>query len=93
MAAVAKGLTTMFIHNFDSLVTKDYLDTRFSEFETGINANMDQRFTQMETRFVKQSSDVDIRFERMEGKFLLMYWMQGLTIACVVIPAIRDFLS
>jgi hypothetical protein len=28
---VAKGLTTMFIHNFESLVTKDYLDTRFSE--------------------------------------------------------------
>jgi hypothetical protein len=28
---VAKGLTAMFVHNFDSLVTKDYLDTRFDE--------------------------------------------------------------
>jgi hypothetical protein len=28
---VAKGLIAMFVHNFDSLVTKDYLDTRFSE--------------------------------------------------------------
>ena len=37
---VAKGLTAMFIHNFDSLVTKDYLDTRFSEMEVRI----DKRF-------------------------------------------------
>jgi hypothetical protein len=24
---IAQGLTAMFVHNFDSLVTKDYLDT------------------------------------------------------------------
>ena len=41
---VAKGLTTMFIHNFGSLVTRDYLDTRFTEFETRIEAKMDRRF-------------------------------------------------
>ena len=45
----AKGLTTMFIHNFDELVTKDYLDTRFSEFE----ARMDMKFANMETRFAR----------------------------------------
>ena len=28
---IAQGLTSMFVHNFDSLVTKDYLDVRFSE--------------------------------------------------------------
>jgi hypothetical protein len=27
----AKAMTAMFLHNFDALVTKDYLDTRFSE--------------------------------------------------------------
>ena len=41
---VARGLTTMFIHNFDSLVTKDYLGTRFTEFETRVNANMNKQF-------------------------------------------------
>ena len=46
---VVKGLTAMFIHNFDVLVTKDYLDTRFSEFE----ARMDLRFAAMETRFAR----------------------------------------
>ena len=80
--AVAKGMTNMFIHNFEALVTRDYLDTRFSEFETGVNANMDRKF-----------AESDVRFERIDGKFLLMYWMQGLTIACVVIPVIRNLLA
>ena len=30
---VAKGLTAMFVHNFDALVAKDYLDTHFREFD------------------------------------------------------------
>ena len=34
---VAKGLTTMFVHNFDSLVTRDYLDTRFAGMEAVSN--------------------------------------------------------
>jgi hypothetical protein len=46
---VAKCLTAMFIHNFDTLVTKDYLDIRFSEFE----ARIDLRFADMETRFAR----------------------------------------
>jgi len=87
--AVAKGLTNMFIHNFDALVTRDYLDTRFSEFEARLNANIYKCFVGVD----KQFSGIDIRFERMDGKFFLMYWMQGLTIACVVIPAIRTFLG
>ena len=79
---VAKGVTRMFIHNFDTLVTRDYLDTRFTEFETRIEAKMDRRF-----------AAVDVRFERMQGRFNLVYWMQGLTLACVVVPLIRSFLA
>ena len=37
----AQAMTAMFIHNFDALVTKDYLDTRFDAFEAGVNASMD----------------------------------------------------
>ena len=72
----------MFIHKLDSLVTRDYLDTRFTEFETRIEAKMDRRF-----------AAVDVRFERMQGRFNLVYWMQGLTLACVVVPLIRSFLG
>ena len=112
---VAKGVTRMFIHNFDSLVTRDYLDTRFTEFETRIEAKMDRRFAELagdinrrfgemtgefDRRLGELASDtdrrfaaVDVRFERVEGKFNLVYWMQGLTLACVVVPLIRSFLA
>ena len=112
---VAKGVTRMFIHNFDSLVTRDYLDTRFTEFETRIEAKMDRRFAELagdiNRRFAEMTGEfdrrlgelasdtdrrfaaVDVRFERVEGKFNLVYWMQGLTLACVVVPLIRSFLA
>ena len=107
----ARAMTAMFLHNFDALVTKDYLDVRLTEFETRLEARVDkridQRFAELEERFVGRFADIDKRFtevdqrfagidlrlERMEGKFTLVYWMQGLTIACVVIPVIRSFLG
>ena len=65
---VAKGLTTMFIHNFDALVTKDYLDTRFLEFES----RMDLRFAEMESRmdlrFADMESRMDLRFADMDSR-------------------------
>ena len=123
---VAKGVTKMFIHNFDTLVTRDYLDTRFTEFETRIEAKMDRRFAGMaahfdqrmselagdsERRFAELARDtdrrfagmagdidrrfaaVDVRFERIEGRLNLVYWIQGLTLACVVVPLLRSFLG
>ena len=62
---VAKGLTKMFIHNFDALVTKDYLDTRFTEFETRIGATMDKRFNEVDKRF----NEVDTRFSEVDKRF------------------------
>jgi hypothetical protein len=92
------------------LVTKDYLDSRFNEFETRLEAKLDKRltefaldidkrftgidkhFTDLETDINRRFAAVDVRFERIEGRFNLVYWMQGLTIICVVIPLIRGFL-
>jgi len=31
----AKAMTATLLHNFDTLVTRGYLDTRFAEFEPG----------------------------------------------------------
>ena len=71
------------------------INQRFSEMDTSINQrfsemnkSIDQRFTAVDARF----SAIDVRLERVDGRFNLVYWMQGLTLACVVIPAIRDFL-
>ena len=65
----AKAMTAMFLHNFDALVTTDYLDTRFTEFETRIEANMDKRFSAMEAsvdkRFSAMETSVDKRFSAM----------------------------
>ena len=96
----AKAMTAQFIHNFDALVTRDYLDSRFSDFENRLEAKMDRRFGEVDKQLAEivkttdsRFAGVDVRFERVDGKFTLMYWMQGLTIACVVIPAIRSFLA
>ncbi len=32
----AKAMTAMFLHNFDALVTKDYLDSRLNELDVKI---------------------------------------------------------
>ena len=67
----AKAMTAMFLHNFDALVTTDYLDTRFTEFETRIESNMDKRFNAMEARvdqrFRAMEARVDKRFSAMEA--------------------------
>ncbi len=67
----AKAMTAMFLHNFDALVTTDYLDTRFSEFETRIEANMDKRCSAMEAsvdqRFNAMEASVTRRFSAMEA--------------------------
>ena len=77
---VAKGLTIMLVHNFDTLVTKDYLDTRFSEFETRVDAKMERRFVGVDKQFVsmekrftaidKQFSKIDKQFSKIDMQFV-----------------------
>ena len=49
--AQADAMKEAFVHNVDALVTRDYLDTRFTEFETRVEANMERRFTEVDKRF------------------------------------------
>ena len=86
---VAKGLTAMFIHNFESLprfigyalVTKDYLDTRFSEFE----ARMDLRFAESESR-------VDQRFAGIDTQLARVSVLQRVILAALAIPVLQTVL-
>jgi len=66
--AQAEAMKEAFVHNVDALVTRDYLDTRFTEFETRIEANMDKRFSAMEAGVDKRFSSVDQRFNAMESR-------------------------
>ena len=94
---VAKGLTTMFIHNFDELVTKDYLDTRFSEFES----KMDLRFAESESRtdlrFAESESRTDRRFAQLESKmdvsFARVNIILGILLVAIAIPMIQTLLT
>ena len=83
---VAKGLTTMFIHNFEALVTKDYLDTRFSEFES-----------KMDLRFAEHQSGVDLRFAELESKmdvgFARVNIILGILLVAIAIPMLQTLLT
>ena len=98
--AQADAMKEAFVHNVDALVTRDYLDTRFSEFETRVEANMDRRFTEVEKQFTalefsvdKRFSALDLKFEGINGQFRLVYWMLAVVIASTVIPAIQQLYS
>ncbi len=67
-----------FVHNIDQLVTRDYLDARLAKVEASLD--------RLEAR-------VDGRITRLEANFRLVYWGQGLTIAAVVLPQLRQFLA
>ena len=66
--AVVKGYTAMLVHNFDALVTKDYLDTRFSEFESRVDVRFLEAENRTDARFKDLESKMDLRFAETDGK-------------------------
>jgi hypothetical protein len=62
--AVVRVYTAMFVHNFDALVTKDYLDTRFSEFESRV----DLRLIETDSKIRDLASRMDLRFAEAEKR-------------------------
>ena len=95
--AVVKVYTAMFVHNFDALVTKDYLDTRFSEFES----KMDLRFLEAENRtdgrFKDLESRMDLRFAELESKmdvrFARVNVVLGILLVGIIIPNLQAVLT
>ncbi len=67
--AVVRGYTAMLVHNFDALVTKDYLDTRFSEFESRI----DLRFADLESRIDRRFAEADGKLNDLESRMDLRF--------------------
>ena len=92
--AQADAMKEAFVHNVDALVTRDYLDTRFTEFETRVEANMDKRFNAMEAsvnkRFsameasvAERFSSVDQQFSRVDQQFLGLESMMDVQFAAI----------
>ena len=83
---IAQGLTSMFVHNFDALVTKDYLDARLGGMDArlggmdaqlgGMDArldSMDARLEGIDTRLV----GIDTRLEGIDTRLVGMDAMLG----------------
>ncbi len=75
----AKAMTQVFVHNMDALVTRDYLDTRFSEFATRLEARIDAK---MERRF----AEMEVRFARVNV-------LLGVILVAVVIPVLQTIFA
>ena len=101
---VAQGLTAMFVHNFESLVTKDYLDTRFSEQ----SVKMDLLAAEVEHRLDLFSAEVDGKLDRLsaqtdgkldlfaaeiDGKLGKLYVMFGVIVAGLSIPILQTLIT
>jgi deoxyadenosine/deoxycytidine kinase len=92
-SAQAEVMAEVLLQNVDALVTHDYLDARFSEFEHRIEMRfnelehrIDQRFVALEQRTDARFAAIDLRFAQLDGKFRLIYWMMGIVIASTTLP-------
>ena len=83
--------------NLESLVTKDFLesrlDVRFAEQNAAINtrfaeqrAYIDTKFEQVKTRFAEQKADTDTNFR-------VLFWIQGILVAGIVLPTLERLLA
>ena len=101
---IAQGLTSMFVHNFDSLVTKDYLDARFSEQAARLDA-MDVKFdaklgllsAEIDAKFRLFSAEFDAKLgllsAEIDGKLGKLYVMLGVIMAGVAVPIMQTAIA
>lgn len=73
----------------------DRMDTRFDGIDARLD-RMDTRFDGIDARLQgidARLNQIDQRFIEMDGKFRLLFWMQGMTIAVIVIPLLSKLLG
>ena len=97
--AQAEVLGEAFLYNLDEIVTRDCLDSRLAPINMRLDA-IESRLDSMEIGLESRMDSIEIRLNRMDqrfvaidGKFRLMFWMQGVIIAVVVIPALTRLLG
>ena len=97
---VAKGFVKMSLHNFDALVTKDYLDTRFTEFESRMalrfaesDGKLKDLESRMDLRFAEFESRMDLRFAAMETRFARTNVILGILLVGIIIPNLQAVLT
>ena len=96
---IAQGLTSMFVHNFDSLVTKDYLDARFSEqsarmdfLATELGSRLDNMDVRLDSMDIKFDAKLGLLSAEIDGKLGKLYVMLGVIMAGLAVPIIQTFI-
>ena len=94
--AHAEIMAEAFVFNMDALVTKDYLDTRFAEFEARIGREIDQRFAAQDARFDQRFNDLESRmqlgFAEVETRFARVNVMLAVILAALAVPVLQTLL-
>ena len=87
--------------NLESLLTKEYfqsrltarfaeqdarIDTRFAEQDARIDTRFAEQDARIDTRFAEQKAYMEIRFAQIDNKFRFHSWTQAIIIAAVVTP-------
>jgi hypothetical protein len=75
----AEVLTEAFMVNLESLVTKEYLESR-------LTAKFAEQDARINTRFAEQKAYMDTRFAHIDSKFRFHSWTQAIIIAAVILP-------
>lgn len=86
----AEVLTEAFTVNLESLVTKEYLESR-------LDARFAEMKSYMDTGFAEQDSRVDTRFAELkadfDGKFRTLYVILGVIMVGVILPYLERVLA
>ncbi|MCP5148620.1 MAG: DUF1640 domain-containing protein [Pseudomonadales bacterium] len=93
---VAKGVTRMFIHNFDTLVTKDYLESRFAASDAAIQARFADFRLEMQREFEKIHGEfkaVNAEAGDLRSTLKLHSWMLALLMGGIFIPLVQSVLG
>ena len=87
--AQAEAMKDAFDHNVDRLVTRDYLDARFTAFES----HLDHRIAEVRLEFRGDMGELRGDMGELRSTLNLHSWMLGLLIVTSVVPALLKILA
>ena len=101
----ADVLTEALNVNLESLVTKEFLDSRmdarFAEQDARIDTRFAEQDARIDTRFAEQRAYMDSRFAHIEAKlegkidsnYRVFVWTQAIVMAAVILPYLERLMA
>ena len=97
----AELLTEAFKMNLESLVTKEFFESRLSVRFAAQEARVDTRFAEqdarIDSRFAEQDARIDTRFAELQAKVgsnhRIFLWTQAIIMAAVILPYLERLVA